>query len=283
MGWGPWALQIPPGDALRLHVAFWDFADFCRFFPPRNSRLSVCNCQAESPGPASPFAGGQDSSRCQGLWLKTGQGEPCPCRRQHRGCSAHVPGKAAFSRTARLQPPASKCLGDELQAGRPQPRRTPRHRGAPRFYAERRRGTKPGGCGGQEGLRSPPGQCFLRRHFRVSSSAGHEAPSSRGVPRTSRTRVSKPHLQPQVRPSWVQALHSPQGPGSHVSGGKKGARGGGRWPHHAGMTRGVRGAGAAYLGTRGCRAAPRCRAGTAGSTDPCAGKTSPCTSCRSLC
>lgn len=133
VGWGPWALQIPPGDALRLHVAFWDFADFCRFFPPRNSLLSVCNCQAENLGPASPFAGGQDSSRCQGLWLKTGQGEPRPCRRQHRGCSAHVPGKAAFSRTARLQPPASKCLGDELQAGRPQPRRTPRHRGAPRF------------------------------------------------------------------------------------------------------------------------------------------------------
>lgn len=43
------------------------------------------------------------------------------------------------------------------------------------------------------------------------------------------------------------------------------------------------GAGAAYLGTRGCRAAPRCWGGTAESTGPCANKTCPCTSCRSLC
>lgn len=64
---------------------------------------------------------------------------------------------------------------------------------------------------------SPPGQCFLIRHFLVSSSEGQAAPSSRGAPGTSRTRVSTPHLQPQVRPSWVQALHSLQGPGSHVS------------------------------------------------------------------
>lgn len=45
----------------------------------------------------------------------------------------------------------------------------------------------------------------------------------------------------------------------------------------------ARGAGAAYLGTRGCRAVPQCRRGTAGNTGPCTSKTCPCTSCRSLC
>lgn len=80
------------------------------------------------------------------------------------------------------------------------------------------------GCEGRQAVRcSPPGQCFLMRHLLVSSSAGQTAPSSLAAPATSRTRVSKPHLQPQVRPSWVQALHSLHGPGSHVSAGDRGA------------------------------------------------------------
>lgn len=85
----------------------------------------------------------------------------------------------------------------------------------------------PGARGRQAVWCSPPGQCFLMRHFLVSSSAGHAAPSSWAVPGTSRTRVSTPHLQPQVRPSWVQALHLLQGPGSHISARTSGDRGAG--------------------------------------------------------
>lgn len=130
---------------------------------------------------------------------------------------------------------------------------------------------------------SPPGQCFFMRHLLVSSSAGQAVPSSRVASGTSRTRVSTPHLQPQVRLSWVQALHSLQGPGSHDSAGR--AQNGLVTPRHQARPQGrrARGAGAAYLGTRGCRAVPQCRRDTAENTGPCTSKTCPCTSCRSLC
>lgn len=100
--------------------------------PTTAAHASAC------PGPAVEG----DASRSQAVSGAAGWEQPAwhaarrgPCQprsqhqRQRRGCSAHVPEKAAFSRTAQLQPLASKCLGDDSRARRPPPDR--RHRPPP--------------------------------------------------------------------------------------------------------------------------------------------------------
>lgn len=84
------AVTAPPGDALRLSLHSWYFADGCSVLQilqvipplPNSPTIPVCNCKAESLSAASPSQTGQDGAGA-------------------RGCSAHVLGKAAFSRTAR--------------------------------------------------------------------------------------------------------------------------------------------------------------------------------------
>lgn len=80
---------------------------------------------------------------------------------------------------------------------------------------------------------------------------------------------------------------APLAPGARLARfcGGQGHRTGTVATQHRASPQGPRGWGASapYLGTRGCRAAPRCWGGTAESTGPCAGRTCPCTSCRSLC
>lgn len=148
MGWGPWPSPVPrvmPSSSASLSGILRIFAGIS----PVELKPLYLQLPSRKPRP------------CLSLRRRAGQepvpgavahraGEPRPCRRQHRGCSAHVPGKAAFSRTAQLQPPASKCLGDEIQAGRPQHRRTPRHR-VPRGSSLLRRAAAGREAGGLRG------------------------------------------------------------------------------------------------------------------------------------
>lgn len=188
---------------------------------------------------------------------------------QRWGCSAHVPEMTA-------SPRISKCLGDESTALRPLPEpcchRAP---AAPLGLSLEGRqavltsravllhaappGLQPCGTRGPVlpgSLRHLP-HPRLHAPFAAAGSAlvGTDAPLA---PRPRLARLCKDSDRDRDRTGWC-----PLGAG-HVP-------------------RDARGAGAAHLGTRGCRAVPRCRGGTAGNIGPCTRKTCPCTSCRSLC
>lgn len=78
--------QAMPSGCLCIPGILQTVAVFCRLLQvipplPNSPTIPVCNCKAESLSAASPSQTGQDGAGA-------------------RGCSAHVLGKAAFSRTA---------------------------------------------------------------------------------------------------------------------------------------------------------------------------------------
>ena len=261
----------------------------------RQPRPAAAAHASSGPGPAVEGDAGQSQAVSGAArWeqparhgARRGPRQPRSQRQhQRRGCSAHVPETAAFSRTAQLQPPASKCLGDDSQAHRPLPDR--RHRPPPAARLGARFG----------GVRSRP---------RDLGVAGGAVLTSRAVlphaalPRLQQRRAVGPFLPggPQHLPD--PRLHTPLaaaglalvGAGAPLAPrprltrlcGGQGCRMGTVSTQHQARPQAprARGVGTAYLGTRGCRAAPQCWGGTAENTGPCASKTCLCTSCRSLC